>query len=72
MYPFLAWRLMQLGGQDHNSSVILPVKNPCALNRKLGEPLDATMELRKRENFFPLTVFIIQTVQTAESIRRIK
>jgi len=58
--PILSW--MVLSGQGHKPSAILPEKSPCALYRKLGEPHGSTIPLRRRENFFPLVVFKLQTI----------
>jgi hypothetical protein len=39
LYPYLALRLMGLGGPDRKPSAILPEKNVCALYRKLAKPM---------------------------------
>jgi hypothetical protein len=72
MYPFLALPLMGLGGQDHKLSPILSEKNFCILNKKLAKPMAWLYMYGEEKNFLPLTVFILQTAQPAESIGKIK
>ena len=44
---------MQLAGQGHEPSTILPEKNPSVLYRKLGEPMDVPYSYGEEESFFP-------------------
>jgi len=44
---------MQLGGQGHNPSSILPEKNACVLYRKLCEPMDVPYSYGEEKIFFP-------------------
>jgi len=72
VYPFLVLPLMGLGGQDHKPSPVLPKKNVCVLNKKLAKPTTLLYRYGKEKNFFPLTVFILQTVPPADPIGKIK
>ena len=68
MYTFLALRLMV---KDPNP-LPFPGKKLCALYRKLGKPMARIYRYGEEKNFLPLTVFIPQTNQPAESIGTIR
>ena len=43
---------MQLAGQGHEPSTILPKKNPSVLYRKLGEPMDVPYSYGEKKKIY--------------------
>ena len=72
MYLVLALSLMGLCGQGLTAPEITREKHHFTLYKKQVEPQGPTIQIRRREKYFHLTVIVHQTLQPSQSIRIIK